>query len=48
MNKIASDKTSLDSEGKESNNVETKKDVSSQLIVFNKMVKVKKIPGNYS
>lgn len=46
MNKTASEKTSLDSERNENNSVEIKKDGFSQLIVFNKMVKVKKIPGN--
>lgn len=48
MNKIASEKTSLDSEREENNRVEIKKDGSSRLIVFNKMVKVKKTPGNYN
>lgn len=46
MNKIASEKTSLDPGRDENNRVEIKKDGSSQLIVFNKMAKVKKTPGN--
>lgn len=48
MNKIASEKTSLDAEGDQNNRVEIKKDGSPRLIVFNKMVKVKKTPGNYN
>lgn len=48
MNKIASEKTSSDSEREENNRVEIKKDGTSWLIVFNKMVKVKKTPGNYN
>lgn len=48
MNKIASEKTSLDSERDENNRVEIKKDGTSLLIVFNKMVKVEKTPGNYN
>lgn len=46
MNKIASEKTSPDSGRDQNNRIEIKKDGSSQLIVFNKMVKVKKTPGN--
>lgn len=48
MNQIGSKKTSSDSGKNENNGVEIKKGSSSELIVFNKMVKVKKTPGNYN